>query len=362
MKYYNDSRHVLFVKDEYFNNAYSCYQSGEISTHVIWAYYDRVYDNAILFPTTATNYKDLVKKVNDTIVTSVKEGSTLYFDKSSKFPRFKLSQTSYKRCVKIEKADCIIAKKFDASQINLYTNCDCYVFENEYGTLCVVPESYIKSYANGSVKDFFELLKNLDSYPDLKEEPIYKGRLCCVCKTPSVYLENLINNKPLPIMEDTTLDNEVNKTFEKITEEDIETIIPMLNSSDYESVSLGLKLLSNTNIIEAPYLTTAILVYTFSNWCGNQAKNTVGVAQMFDTLHFSSRNINTYVPLIARVISYFDSNKDIISKNPISEDEEKLIKKYITIPAYKQYIRDCISRFSSFADNSLMPEIKYSFE
>lgn len=362
MKYYNDSRHVLFVKDEYFNNAYSCYQSGEISTHVIWAYYDRVYDNATLFPTTETNYKDLVKKVNDTIVTSTKEGSTLYFDKSSKFPRFKLSQTSYKRCIKIEKADCIIAKKFDASQINLYTNCDCYVFENEYGTLCVVPESYIKGYANGSVKDFFELLKNLDSYPDLKEEPIYKGRLCCVCKTPSVYLENLINNKPLPIMEDTTLDNEVNKTFEKITEEDIETIIPMLNSSDYESVSLGLKLLSNTNIIEAPYLTTAILVYTFSNWCGNQAKNTVSVAQMFDTLHFSSRNINTYVPLIARVISYFDSNKDIISKNPISEDEEKLIKKYITIPAYKQYIRDCISRFSSFADNSLMPEIKYSFE
>lgn len=362
MKYYNDSRHVLFVKDEYFNNAYSCYQSGEMSTYVIWAYYDRVYDNATLFPITATNYKDLVKKVNDTIVTSVKEGSTLYFDKSSKFPRFKLSQTSYKRCIKIEKADCIIAKKFDASQINLYTNCDCYIFENEYGTLCVVPESYIKSYANGSVKDFFELLKNLDSYPDLKEEPIYKGRLCCVCKTPSIYLENLINNKPLPIMEDTTLDNEVNKTFEKITEEDIETIIPMLNSSDYESVSLGLKLLSNTNIIEAPYLTTAILVYTFSNWCGNQAKNTVSVAQMFDTLHFSSRNINTYVPLIARVISYFDSNKDIISKNPISEDEEKLIKKYITIPAYKQYIRDCISKFSSFADNSLMPEIKYSFE
>lgn len=362
MKYYNDSRHVLFVKDEYFNNAYSCYQSGEISTHVIWAYYDRVYDNAALFPTTATNYKDLVKKVNDTIVTSVKEGSTLYFDKSSKFPRFKLSQTSYKRCIKIEKADCIITKKFDASQINLYTNCDCYIFENEYGTLCVVPESYIKSYANGSVKDFFELLKNLDSYPDLKEEPIYKGRLCCAFKTPSIYLENLINNKPLPIMEDTALDNKVNKTFEKITEEDIETIIPMLNSSDYESVSLGLKLLSNTNVIETPYLTTAILVYTFSNWCGNQAKNTVGVAQMFDTLHFSLRNVNTYIPLISRVISYLDSNKDIISKNPISEDEEKLIKKYITIPAYKQYIRDCISRFSSFADNSLMPEIKYSFE
>lgn len=362
MKYYNDSRHVLFVKDEYFNNAYSCYQSGEISTHVIWAYYDMRYDGATLFPTTSTNYKDLVKKVNDTIITSTKEGSVLYFDKSSKFPRFKLSQTSYKRCIKIEKADCIIAKKFDARQIELYLNCDCYIFENEYGTLCVVPESYIKSYANGSVKDFFELLKNLDSYPDLKEEPIYKGRLCCAFKTPSIYLENLINNKPLPIMEDTTLDNEVNKTFEKITEEDIETIIPMLNSSDYESVSLGLKLLSNTNVIETPYLTTAILVYTFSNWYGNQAKNTVGVAQMFNTLHFSIRNVNTYTPLISRIISYLDSNKDIISKNPMSEEEEKLIKKYVTIPAYKQYIRDCISRFSSFADNSLMPEIKYSFE
>ena len=91
MKYCNDPRHVLFVKDEYFNKSYSCYQNGEISTHVIWAYYDSRYDNAIIFPTTATNYKDLVKKINDTIVTSTKEGSVLYFDKSSKFPRLKLS-------------------------------------------------------------------------------------------------------------------------------------------------------------------------------------------------------------------------------------------------------------------------------
>ena len=163
-------------------------------------------------------------------------------------------------------------------------------------------------------------------------------------------------------MEDTTLDNEVNKTFEKITEEDIETIIPMLNSSDSESVSLGLKLLSNTNVTETPYLTTAILVYTFSNWYGNQAKNTVSVAQMLDTLHFSPRSVNTYNPLISRVVLYLDSNKEFISKNPMSEEEERLIKKHVTIPAYRQYIRDCIARFSSFADNSLMPEITYNFE
>lgn len=30
------------------------------------------------------------------------------FDKSSKFPRFKLEQTSYKRCIKEAKADYIV--------------------------------------------------------------------------------------------------------------------------------------------------------------------------------------------------------------------------------------------------------------
>ena len=46
----------------------------------------------------------------------------------------------------------------------------------------------------------------------------------------------------------------------------------------------------------------------------------------------------------------------------MSEEEERLIKKHVTIPAYRQYIRDCVARFSSFADNSLMPEITYNFE
>ena len=83
---------------------------------------------------------------------------------------------------------------------------------------------------------------------------------------------------------------------------------------------------------------------------------------MLDTLHFSPRSVNTYNPLISRVILYLDSNKEIISKNPMSEEEERLIKKHVTIPAYRQYIRDCIARLSSFADNSLMPEITYNFE
>ena len=40
-----------------------------------------------------------------TLTSTLTPNAVLYFSTSSEFPRFKLSDTGYKRCIKIEKAD-----------------------------------------------------------------------------------------------------------------------------------------------------------------------------------------------------------------------------------------------------------------
>lgn len=53
------------------------------------------------------------------------------FDKSSKFPRFKLEQTTYKRCIKESKADYIVLnidKALHSSNVKLFETQDAFYF------------------------------------------------------------------------------------------------------------------------------------------------------------------------------------------------------------------------------------------
>jgi len=51
--------------------------------------------------------KDIEKKLNN-LRTQIKDNQVLFFGKTSKYPRFKLSDSSLKRCIKAEKADIVI--------------------------------------------------------------------------------------------------------------------------------------------------------------------------------------------------------------------------------------------------------------
>ena len=54
---------------------------------------------------------DIKKYINENTVTEIKGNSKLFFTKSSNFPRFKLSDTTFSKCIKLEKADYVVIGK-----------------------------------------------------------------------------------------------------------------------------------------------------------------------------------------------------------------------------------------------------------
>lgn len=55
----------------------------------------------------------LTNKINNNIIKkeNINQSATLYFDKACTFPRYKLQDTNFKRCVKLDKADYIVIPK-----------------------------------------------------------------------------------------------------------------------------------------------------------------------------------------------------------------------------------------------------------
>ena len=51
------------------------------------------------------------KYISENTVTEIKGNSKLFFTKSSNFPRFKLSDTTFSKCIKLEKADYVVIGK-----------------------------------------------------------------------------------------------------------------------------------------------------------------------------------------------------------------------------------------------------------
>ena len=116
---------------------------GDIHKSMKWNNQTRAYEYPLVVSTALANSdkycifcSDLKKYLKNDISTvkSIPNKSKLYFDKSSKFPRFKLEQTEYKRCIKIDKADYIVSK---AEKPNLYSmryNCIIETPDGYYGS------------------------------------------------------------------------------------------------------------------------------------------------------------------------------------------------------------------------------------
>ena len=120
----------------------------------------------------------------------------------------------------------------------------------------------------------------------------------------------------------------VSKAFQPITENDVNTILPMLNSSDSETIGLGLKLLANTDIIATPYLAYTILNDTYYKWRYNSVKTSVSVAQMINSLSFQSFDYDR-----ASTACYYIYNKckALFKKEP-TDEEIRLIREKFVIP------------------------------
>lgn len=223
---------------------------------------------------------------------SLKKGSTLYFGKTSKFPRFKLASTSdYKRCIKLDKADFVVL----GNDIPIdYSGSYCIVIEDDKNVYFISSDYYLNSirvepYSERKKFETDPLNFLLDNQLFYGTNPkvIHKGNYSAFYGKNVVFdVENILNGNYTNIILDSDVDAEINKVLPTLTEEDVNSINDLFNSSDTASQELGLKLLTGFNV-EATPVTVRTLIGQYEKLRWLNAWNSVGVQQVLSSIKWT---------------------------------------------------------------------------
>lgn len=228
-----------------------------------------------------------ISNVKTNKVTTLNPDSTLFFDKGSGFPRFKLGLTNNKRCIKLAKADYVVV----SGEANYKTTTDEYVIledDDSNERLYFIKYEDWKIYFNDRLDIFVANLRGLHDFtPNVKV--LYKGCLQSFEKD-SIYLAKYaLGEYTLPYITDNDLDKICCNMCPDPTYEEFLSIIDMLNSDDASVVQLGIKMLAGYNI-EKYKLSFRLILCTRKNWF-NWSRNLVACKQLIETLGINNWDI-----------------------------------------------------------------------
>ena len=208
-------------------------------------YYAKIEDAAVLTniwePFNDYGYRlmrfETPKQINDKIkslIVPIQDNQTLYFGKSSDFPRFKLSESTLKRCIKLDKADIVIIKNDFSYSQSTYE----YMFEDELNYY-IIP-TYYRAHVSGST--YAKAAWNTDTLKYIKDHNLFYGstiqktwsnvQITFCYNAASVDIENIMNGVYTKLATDDDLDKFINHNLEIITKEDLQSICDMLDSTD----------------------------------------------------------------------------------------------------------------------------------
>lgn len=223
-------------------------------------------DTTIAFKEDFGNYT-----LKEADISNIKDDAVFYFTKQSKFPRFKLSDTTYKRCIKYEKADYIVMPRITLPYVN-------YV-----DTVIETENFYYLSYYQLDRSDFESLLNiHSSQYTVKRNVPIYDN-----LSDADITLLDIQSGKiNKQCITDATLNKLIDSKNQILTTDDIDQIKTMLESSDEETQALGLKILANYNIDETRCTVKYLLSITSNFWKYNSYKNNVSIKNMLVNLQF----------------------------------------------------------------------------
>ncbi len=259
--------------------------SAQIEEH---ASLDRVWNNVgnvIYINTDLDTIKNKIKSVYATL----KGDETLYFGKTSKFPRFKLMESGFKRSIKLDKAEVVVIGDLDG-RTNTFDN----LIEDEVAYYLINNSAFKNIYCRSStVKTKFQL----DPFDYIEKYLLYGNSIINKSTTQikmSVFDSN-IRNDILKIMDgtykaivsDKDLDIAVNKKLDSITEEDLKSITELLDSPDKASQGIGLKMLDAYNINDIPLTIRTLLGFrrylgSCSEWTSVGVRNTLNAIKWDD--------------------------------------------------------------------------------
>ena len=284
-----------------------------------WAMGCSTYDNDIVYLTTE---KDFNAKLAAKTVKTINPGSTLFFSSSSKFPRFKLAESDYKRCIKIEKANYIVYDdipiKGSSEVIMLEDETYVYVWRKGWSSSSFSSRTAFGLRSEWD-KDPIEYIKNHHLYYGAEINLLYEGKAMVVNNKYKPLIDLVLdpNNNTISFVTDKLLDEKINGTFDVLDEEAVRSICDMLDSPDRTTQGVGLKVLTGYNVQETP-LTVRTILGLRENLCGCTEWKGVGVQQVLKSIDWHGfgrfpANVYNILPSKDDLPKYTDYDKSLVS-------------------------------------------------
>lgn len=265
---------------------------------------------------------------------------TLYFYKTSKFPRFKLKDTGFKRCIKPEKATAFVT---DSLLDYVGVAKDALIYESDSIYFVVYKDFYsLNAYAQSigcTIEQLFAANMHMfkTNVGDVEVKLVFSGKIKFDIQADIIC--DAWNNKRTLIF-DKDLDNYVSEnSLNEMTKEDFVQIRDLLESSDKQSNGLGLRLLSGMNI--DPFIGS--LSWLFSNnldqikSCNEWSTNSVKLVK--DKLKL------IYHQNLESLRMFFNIARSEDDKLILNEISFSVIKEYISSRINVDYINDDIKEF-----------------
>ena len=279
----------------YENNAYIrlCTSDWEINRNLsrtkdFYNIFNAYGSDKIVFPTDISNLKTLMDQYSKSLTVWV-PGKKIYFHPKSKFPRFKLMGTDYKRTIKPDKWDGIVVPEVPERWIYIYPKMRIYKDKCSNDLFGISKGIYDARFSDE--KHFLECIK-LWNNDDL--EFVQTTNIAEVNKENSFAIDVLLGKYTKPIITDTMLDLEISKSLPIISESDIDSIDSMLGSTDQSVVEMGLKLLTGFNVFETPTIIKTLLYKHWNVATSNKALNSVAVRKMLNSVDADRKYIGQF--------------------------------------------------------------------
>lgn len=314
MKWQDSDKSVCFFEQStvYYNNVNG--NRYDPFSFRSWCY--SMYSNGYIYPK-----KDLTA-VSKLEVKTVKPESTLYFDPGSGFPRFKLSLTDNKRCIKIAKADYIVVSGSTDYQSPETT----YVVLEDDKTIYFVNQDDWQMWYSSKLEDFVKVCSQYHTFND-NLHVIYQGRVNSYTKD-SVYLAKYAKGEyTKPFITDVELDKVVCDMCPEPTLEEFLSILDMLDSQDASVVQLGVKMIAGYNV-DKYKMSMRLLLQTRQNWF-TYTRQTVATKQLMETLNINNYQITDNFPRGAVSVQHKGETYTVEDIAIAKQLSAKLIKQWL---------------------------------
>lgn len=311
--------------------------------------------NGVVFPLDSTLIKNARYGINTILKEKIKSklvipnpNSKLLFSKNSKFPRFELQSTNFKRVIKESNANYYVVND-DCGYI--YTHVNMSTFKDDSDNLYLIHTCDLEQYSLTPES----LIQKIKVWNNKNLTYVNKCDYGSCDFSDIDYFKVFFDPPKIPVTTDSILNEEVIKQFPSLTNSDLESIKSMLNSPDESIEELGFKMLCGYNFLERKALVKAIIYDALNN---NRRINLKNYLSKVSTKNlFKCLNINFITPFPNWM--YLLTDKENV-KNISSEDIQEIKK--IIIPPYKKLLDCNMTSLRRGANFPFIPKINITIE